>query len=248
MRLTKKILLPVLLSGLFLLYTGCAKATKPDDFNGKDGNAGLVAGEISDMDNTTLDKMQGLSKSLAATDTISITVVRSWQYDAVNGGWVREVKVNYPSGQRDRVDSVFFFDSAGNKLASPTLATTDSIYHVRTITRNFGSNTVDVLLKMNIRIAHAAAGVDTVIKNGTITGSYNGYVFGNVTVENVKRLIVNGVRQIIPFAGHVFIDGVLRTIDITFNNGTIDATVTRKRDGKFVTFHIDITTGEGVEN
>lgn len=253
MRLNKKIV-SAFFAGAFLIFgSGCAKSTQPDDFDARDGNAGFLASEVNDMGAASLGAMEtgGAPKAAAAApDTITLTYTRlAWHPSADSSMWLREAHVTYPSGVRDRYDTAYFYSASGSVVKDPRLATVDSIYHKRVVTRTFSGNTVESTLKMNIKLTKTAA--DTfAVKNGTIVGTYNGGTYRTVTVTNVKRERNNGRWDRVPVEGTILIDrdAILprraRTITITFNGGeTITAVVVRKSDGKTVTVVIVLSNG-----
>lgn len=238
------------LSASVLFYSGCAKTTQPDDFDAKDGNAGFMASEVNDMDLAVLDSLGtgGLAKS--AADPVRVEhIVYRWTLQADSATWVRRATVNYPSGTRERMDTVRFFGVDGQTVSHPKLSLVDSIYHVRRVTRTVNGNTAESNLRMGIKL-NRLAGDTSMVKNGIIVGSYNGYTFRTVTVTNVTRTRSNGVWNVFPVSGEILIDrdAIIakraRTIQITYNgDNTATAVITRKSDNKQVTAVITLSDG-----
>ncbi|MFH0921574.1 MAG: hypothetical protein V1913_14575 [Fibrobacterota bacterium] len=233
--------------GALILMTGCAKTTKPDTFDYKDGNAGFAASEVNNMDNTSLTFGAGAPKEFVAeAETLYIErSVTAWHYDAAAQGFVREANVTFPQGERNRKDTVLFYDASGNLLSSPTLATVDSVVHKRVTIRTRAGNEVIMRLHMATKILKTASDT-TAVKNGNIRGTFNGYELDSntATVTNVTRSRVDG-HWGFPVSGSIYIDRILRTIETVFTGGnSATTTITRKRDNKTWIILVNLDTAE----
>ena len=242
MKLCKALTVALTFSALALM-TGCAKTTEPDTFDYKDGNAGFVVSEEAGMDDAVFAAVTALPRAFVAdADTYYVErTIDPLHYDADIQGFVRHATIIFPEGRRERRDTVYFLDAGGSRLSAPTIATVDSVHHKRTTVRSREGNVVEISLEMFNKLTTSAT--DTLItKNGTISGSFNGYEFRNTTVTNVVRHRVDG-HWGLPQSGNIYIDRILRTIEIVFTgNNTATCTITRKRDNKIWVILVDLVT------
>jgi len=256
MLFNRKTVAAVILSGLFVIITGCARATQPDDFDAKDGNAGFMATELNDMSNTSLGALETGSLGKAAVnsaETLNVEYVLSrWQpLDADSSCWVRHAQITYPAGTRDRYDTAWFY-GAGGIVKSPRLATVDSVVHKRYVTNVRGGMEIAHTAEMHIVLVKTA-GDTHAVKNGTIVGTFNGVQYRTCTVTNVKRYRTAGAWDRFPSEGVIFIDkdAILarrsRTITITFTgNNTAQVEVKRKTDGKTYIVNVNLLDGSEI--
>ncbi|MFH1761047.1 MAG: hypothetical protein ABIA63_08090 [bacterium] len=229
-----------------LIYVGCGNRSLDADFAGSDGNSGFIASEVNDMGNAALDQLSaGLGKVLSADqDTYYVDVEINPWHKIEPGIWAREANANFPQGQRNRKDTVYFYNSAGELAEKPTLATVDSVVHNRSVIRARNGNEVEISLHMEI-VINKNTGDTTSVKNGSIKGFYNNIQFRSSIIKDVTRKREQGKWNKFPESGSISIDRPLRSIEIEFKgNGQATATVTRKRDSRAVVVNIDVNTGE----
>jgi hypothetical protein len=240
----KSLIATLVATGALIFMTSCAKnATAPDSFDYNDGNSGFVASELNDM--ASVEAPRGaLSKSYVSDTVRSEVIIDGWRYDSTLQGFVRKVVKTFDdtNDTRTRTDTVYFY-SNGAKSDMHSLASIDSIRHIRRVVRDRAGRTVNIRFDMGILISKNN-GDTTSIKTGTITGTYNGYEFRTTTVTNVERHLVDG-HWGFPVSGTIDIDRILRTIQITFTgNGQATAIITRKRDNREWKIDIDVVTGQ----
>jgi len=230
------------ISGIAAFFAGCAKDTISDEF------ARISAQEVSNMDanaSTMVGALGPLPKmaAAAAADTVYYDwKVVPYQWDAASGSYIRTATfTNLSDGYtRVRVDTVTFLDDNSTKLQYPTLATIDSIRHIRNVTRTRGGN------ELNIRVVMSSAinlSPDTThVKNGIITGTYDGEtVQSHGIITNVTRQYTGGHWQF-PRSGNIFVDFPRRSFEVEFTgNGNATLTATNKSTDKtrVVTIHVE---------
>jgi|GEM_PF-2473924 len=246
--------LPIILT----VISGCRILEPRDRFDALDGNAGAVTTEIVAMGASTEDLMsaggaetqRAMAKAgVMAAETMYVDViVNGWTYDSALKCWTRASQARFANGTRVRKDTVWLMNAAGDTVQTPGFGTVARYRHVRAVNTTAG-NTFDNRLDMTVNIV-IGGGDTTFVKNGTITGSYNGSLYRTTTVTNVTRRWHGsrpaGQRLAFPSDGTVSIDLPLRTITIIFDgdgNGTATATATRKRDGESVVYVINVQTG-----
>ncbi len=247
---------------LFLFFA-CSKSTEPDSFNAKDGTASFIATEINDMGVSVMGSTSLPAK--AQTEAVTVTWVREWSYNPEKKVFVREVNVTYPSGTRNRVDSVWFMGnsvtdtlgSVGLSVIRPSLESVGFIKHKRTSGYIWNDITADLDLDMFIEIDKTAPDT-TVTKSGKIERSRNARVLDqtwSADINGVKR-IYSGGSWSLPVEGTVNIvrtatnerigRTVNRTLSITFqSDSTATVAAVRNRDGATVNFTIDFKASPG---
>jgi hypothetical protein len=239
------------------VITGCRLFNPRDGFDAMDGNAGLVTSETVSMGEAAGELLGGQTlakteKTAADTKYVDI-VISGWDYDDQNACWTRKSEAVFDNGTRVREDTVWLVDVNGAPVRAPSFATVARYRHVREVSRKF-ANTFNNRLDMNVQID--ISGGDTVfVKNGTVTGTFNGDTYKTITITNVRRRWHRGRVPHLswPYEGTVYMDLPLRTIDVVFNgNGTdaygATATATRKRDGETIVYIINVQTGAEIES
>lgn len=250
----KKLTLTAACLGLFA-YSGCNRnATAPEAEDiGLDGDAGLVASEVSAMDGAAFDfagmavtAPKAFTGPTADPETVEVVIVR-WHFDATSSAWTRQATATYENGERTRYDTVWFYGADGLVLTTdkPTRVEVDSVYHKRTVVRTRNGGEAEINMAMHISVVKTAT--DTyAVKNGTMEGTYAGTAFKTGTVTNVTRYFENGI-WLFPESGTIYIDRPLKTILIEYKgNGAATATITRKRDE--ATKVINISVSDGTES
>jgi hypothetical protein len=231
-------------AGIAVFFFGCAKEDISDEF------ARISAQEVSNMDanaSTMLTAPGGIAKLAAAAGD---TVYYDWNvvpfhWDSASGDyflWRQATFTNLSDGyERVRTDTVTFYDHTGNTLRHPTLATVDSIRHVRHVKRDRGGNELEITCDMHSTISLSP---DTIhVKNGTITGTYDGdRIRSHGTVTNVTRQFTGGGYWQFPRSGAISVEFPRRSYEVEFTgNGNATLTATNNATGKsrVVTIHVE---------
>jgi hypothetical protein len=236
-----------------LTLAGCG--LKNDEFDAKDGNAGVMASEVSDMGSFTLEALGSGSQKTAAEplDTVYINATLvPWGYDSSAHAWVRKVRVTYPNSTRERLDTVYFYDANDALVTSAlSLTTVSRLRHVRVVVLQNTQNNNNATINFEMNTALDKSNPDTLIatQNGSSIGTFNGETFRTATITNVVRKrypdsFVGYKKWHFPVSGNIFVDRPLRTVEINYTgNGGAQATVTRKSDEKTVIVNINVLTG-----
>ena len=228
------------ISGIAAFFAGCAREDISDEF------ARISAQEVSNMDansSTMIGALGPLPKMAAA---VGDTVYYDWKispyaWDAVSSSYIRKATFsNLSDGyERERIDTVTFFDVSLNKLQYPTFATVKTIHHVRHVKRDKGGNELDVTV--DITSAINLSPDTTHVKNGTITGTYDGEQAVTGTITNVTRQYTGGHWQF-PRSGNIMADFPRRSYEVEFTgNGNATLTITNKSTDKtrVLAIHVD---------
>jgi hypothetical protein len=232
MRIGSRILSTVLAAiGIAALVPGCL--FRPLDR--LDDTAEYLSQEVANMGGTSGAMMSGgLGKSLAtnmAADTFRADLlIHPFTWNAAIQGWVRTALYTTSEGyQRDRVDTVWFKNAAGDPVQYPTFATVSTVKHVRHVTHSKGDNTADILVTINGSLTAAAE--TTYVKNGTISGTYNGESCATGTIAGVTRQYTGGSWRF-PSAGTITADFPRFSYNVQFTgNSTAQVDITNKRTG-----------------
>jgi hypothetical protein len=230
-------------SGIAAFFAGCSRG---EDLN--DDFARAASQEVSNMDaNSSGMILTGLQKvAAAAADSITYDlVIHPYTWDTVGADTflVRTATLTCSDGyERTRVDTVTFYDN-GNTTRHPTLSTVDSIHHVRHVTRNKGGNELSVTVDMHSTVsALDQNGAYTHVKNGTITGTYDGEQAVTGTIVNVTRNYYPLTRwQLFPQSGAITADFPRRLYEVDFlGAGFARLTITNKVTDKVRIITINI--------
>lgn len=220
-------------AGIAAFLAGCAQENISDEF------ARISSEEVSNMDanSSGMISPSPLAKREAvAADTVTYDLtIHPYSWDSTNDCYVRTATLVCSDGfERVRVDTVTFFGATG-KLQHPTLATVDSIHHVRHVSRDKGGNELDITVDMHSTVSAITgqAGNYTHVKNGTITGTYDGEQVATGTITNVTRDYVNGQWDSFPRSGSIVVDFPHRTYDVDFIGvGEVRLTITNLSTNK----------------
>jgi hypothetical protein len=232
------------LAGAAALFSGCQ--TSPSD-QISDEFAQISSQEVSNMSansSTMIGSLGSAAKEAAgvAGDTIYYDwKLHPYSWDPMILAYVRSATFdNLSDGYaRLRTDTLTFKDAAGNSLQYPTLATVKTIAHIRDVTRTKGGNALNIRIDMNSVINLAPD--TTHVKNGTITGTYDGDQVGTGTITNVTRQYTNSHWQF-PSSGQIAVDFPRRSYDVEFlGGGDARLTITNKTTDKtrVITVHVD---------
>jgi hypothetical protein len=225
------------LTGLSLFLAGCSR--NPDI---SDEFARISSQEVSNMDaNTSMGLTSGFSKT-AAGDTINYDlVIHPYSWDAASGSYIRTAVLTGTDGyERTRVDTVTFYGNAGT-LQHPTLATVDSIHHVRHVTRTRGGRQLNIIVDMHSTVSATPSGY-THVKNGTISGTYDGEQVATGTINDVTRNYYTLTHwQLWPVSGSITADFPRRLYEVNFlGAGLARLTITNKATDKTRTVTISV--------
>ncbi len=224
-------------AGMTFFFAGCSKS---DDIS--DEFARVSSQEVSNMDANSSGMMStsGTAKlaavSVADTVTYDLTI-HPFSWDTVGGDTfaVRTATLTCSDGfERVRVDTVTFYDGNGNTMRHPTVATVDSIHHVRHVTRDKGGNELNVTVDMHSTVsAMDQSGDYTHVKNGTITGTFDGEQAVSGEITDVTRNYLNGHWQLFPQSGTITADFPHRDYEIDFlGGGEVKLTITNNSTDK----------------
>jgi hypothetical protein len=243
MMLNKRLIRAIAVSSItgIGLFTGCGLGPNnsvSDEF------ARISSQEVANMGaNSSTMIGSPLSKEAAAAGdtTYYDWKIHPYTWNAGIGSYVRSaIFSNLTDGyDRTRVDTLTFKDAAGNPLQHPTLSTVKSIDHIRDVTRTKSGNELNIRVVMNSVINLSPD--TTHVKNGTITGTYDGERIGTGAITNVTRQRTNGFWQF-PSSGAIACDFPRRSYLVEFlGNGDAKLTVTNKATDKttVVTYHVD---------
>jgi hypothetical protein len=238
-----RILILALIASMGGLFSGCILGPSnavSDEF------ARMASQEVANMSANSSGILtsgaQALSKQAATeADTVYYDwVVHPYSWDAAIQGYIRTATVTGSDGyERVRIDTLIFKDVSGAKLQYPTLATCKTIDHIRNVTHTKGGSELDIRVVMNSVISLTPD--TTHVKNGTITGTYDGEKVGTGTITNVTRAYTNGKWQF-PRSGNVSADFPRRSYNVDFTgNGNAKLTITNKVNDKttIITIQVD---------
>ncbi|MGA3050511.1 MAG: hypothetical protein ABSE00_01130 [Chitinispirillaceae bacterium] len=213
------------------LMPGCSKQSSQSD--NANSSAQLAADEVANMsadEGTVMSNANaGVGKIIASVDS-SIDSI-SWSvnpYHFVSGiGWVRYAVLTTSFGyMRTRADTITFYDTSGNILEIPTMATLYTLRHDRQVNQTKGIITAALSISVFDTLKKSAD--TTFVKNGAITGTCDGQTLKTGIISNVTRLYSNGYWQF-PSSGSIAVDMPRYDFTITFTgtnaSGNYTATV-----------------------
>ncbi|MGA2506313.1 MAG: hypothetical protein ABSF80_02435 [Chitinispirillaceae bacterium] len=233
-------------AGIAAFFAGCSKNEDiSDEF------ARISSQEVSNMDANSSGMISsgGTPKLVSGVATASDTVtydltIHPFSLDSTDSCYIRTATLTCSDGfERVRVDTLTFFGATG-KLWHPTLATVDSIHHVRHVKRDKGGNELNITVDMHSTLnpIQGQSGAYTHVKNGTITGTYDGENAITGTITDVTRNYVSGHWQLFPQSGSIIAKFPRRDYEIDFLGlGVVKLTITNNSTGKtkVVTITVD---------
>jgi hypothetical protein len=214
------------------LFSGCLIGPRDaisDEF------ARIASQEVSNMsaNSSTMIREGGAAKN---APVYGDTIYYDWNivpytYDAGCGGYIRTATFTCSDGyERIRVDTVIFRDENGAALQNPTLLNVSTVSHVRNVKRTTGGNELDVRIVMNSTISRSPE--ITHVKNGTISGTYNGETIATGSVTAVTRAFENGRWQF-PRSGQIMVDFPRRSYEANFlGDGDAELIITNEATDK----------------
>ncbi len=240
-----RVVIFLLIAGMGGLFTGCILG--PSD-SVSDEFARISAQEVSNMDNNSSTMVGSAGahslgkRAEASADTVYYDwTVYPYSWDSTVSGYIRTATVTVSDGYaRLRVDTLIFRDASGAGLRNPTFATCTSIDHTRNVKRTKGGNELDIRVVMHSTLT-VAPGDTTHVKNGTISGTYDGDQVATGTITGVTRSYSGGHWQF-PGSGTVSADFPRRTYLVQFlGNDSAKLTITNKSTNKttIVMYQVD---------
>ncbi|MBN2037462.1 MAG: hypothetical protein JW768_12025 [Chitinispirillaceae bacterium] len=198
-----------------VLFSGCLIGPR-DEIS--DEFARIATQEVSNMsaNSSTMIRDGGAAKN---APLYGDTIYYDWNiipytYDPGCGGYIRTAAFTCSDGyERIRVDTVIFRDESGAALQYPTLLTVGTVSHVRSVKRTKGGNELDVRIVMNSTITRSPE--ISHIKNGSISGTYNGESIATGSVTAVTRAFENGRWQF-PRSGQIQVAFPRRSYEANF--------------------------------
>jgi len=214
------------------LMPGCSKQSSQSD--NANSSAQLAADEVSNMsadEATVMNKNAGAGKVVATLASVDSSIDSiSWSVNPYhfNGtSWVRLAVLTTSFGyMRTRADTITFYDTSGNILEIPTMATLYTLRHDRQVNQTKGIITAALSISVFDTLKKSAD--TTFVKNGAITGTCDGQTLKTGIISNVTRLYSNGYWQF-PSSGSIAVDMPRYDFTITFTgtnaSGNYTATV-----------------------
>ncbi|MBN2188806.1 MAG: hypothetical protein JW699_05080 [Chitinispirillaceae bacterium] len=214
-------------AGVLLVTAGCAGDPQiSEEF------ARIASQEIANMDANSSGMIPpaGTPKLAAVTDSITYDlVIHPYSWDAASASYVRLAVLTCSDGyERTRIDTITFYGNAG-PIQNPTFAAVDSIRHVRRVTRTRGGSELNIIVDMHAMLASTASGY-THVKNGSMTGTFDGEQVATGTIVNVTRTYSTATGwQLWPESGSITADFPRRLFEIDFlGEGFVKLSITNK--------------------
>jgi hypothetical protein len=247
-------ILKMLFAGTLVLVSlsGCNILNPADPMDSPDGSAGFVTSEVTSMGSAgeNLLSPSELQKTVfAEAETMYVDIViNPWAYNTGSGYWTRSSTAEFNGKTRQRCDTVWLEDAAGNAVQTRSLLIVNGYRHVRSTTFA-GDNSTVFRYDAQVRINKTSTDT-TFVWNGTATGSFNGTQFRTTTITDVTRAFDRTKTPMLQFpsSGTIHVDRPLQTTDVIFSgNGSATATITRERDGEQKVYMINVQTGAETE-
>jgi hypothetical protein len=224
-----------------LALAGCV--TSGDDSaaaSDNDGQAAYVTSEVDQM-----GQVYGqIGDAAAKTSALGIVitgelVIDPFRYHDSCQCFVRHAVFTGMKGyERDRLDSVQLYDSAGNILDKWRPAQIAKIVHSRNVKKSGNGKEAEIRFDITVDIK-SDGGVRKGTWNGTMTGSYNGSEFKSGTLTNVVRAWDNGHFGF-PESGTIEIDRpVLHFLAEFLGDSKAKVTLKNKVTGKIRILYVD---------
>lgn len=225
-----------------LSLTGCLNS--PDDASASaadnDGQAAYVTSEVDQM-----GQVYGqIGDAAAKTGAFGITitgelVIEPFKYHDSCQCFVRHAVYTGMKGyERDRLDSVKLYDSAGATLDKWRPAQIAKIVHSRNVKKSGNGKEADIRFDITVDIK-SDAGTRKGAWNGTMTGSYAGSEFKSGTMTDVVRAWDNGHFGF-PESGTIEIDRpVLHFLAEFLGDAKAKVTIKNKLTGKIRIVYVD---------
>jgi hypothetical protein len=224
-----------------LALTGCItsgndSATASDN----DGQAAYVTSEVDQMGQVYGQLGDAAAKASALGGTITgELVIEPFRYHDSCGCFVRHATFTGMKGfERDRLDSVRLYDSAGTIMDKWRPAQIAKIAHSRNVKKSGNGKEADIRFDITVDMKNDA-GIRKGAWNGTMTGSYDGSEFKSGTMTNVVRVWDDGHFGF-PEAGIIEIDRpVFRFLAEFLGDSKAKVTIKNKVTGKIRILFVD---------
>ena len=228
-----------------LAFTGCMTSEEKSDFN-SDGQAAYMTSESDQMGQVYGQIGGGAAEKTSALD-FTITgelVVEPFAYKTDCSCFVRHAVFTGMQGyERDRLDSVRLYDTAGVAMDKFRPAQVGKIVHSRNVTKSKNGKQADIRFDIVVIIKNEA-GVRKGVWNGTMTGSYNGQELKNGSMVNVVRKWEDG-RFHFPEAGTISLSRPVFTFLAEFlGDGKAKITIENKANHKKHIIWVDANYNE----
>ena len=237
----------VLAGAAALTLTGCLTseektAAAPDN----DGQAAYVTSEVDQMGKVYGQIGEAAAKASAFGITITgELVLEPFKYHDSCQCFVRHaVYAGMRGYERERLDSVKLYDSAGALMDQWRPAQIAKIVHTRNVKKSGNGKEADIRFDITVDIK-SGSGVKRGTWNGGMTGSYAGSEFKSGTMTHVVRAWENGHFGF-PESGSIAIDRpVIRFLAEFLGDSagpaglTAKVTIKNKLNGKTRIFFVD---------
>ena len=224
-----------------LAFTGCITSTdNTATAADNDGQAAYMTSEVDQMGQVYGQIGDGLAKTSAFGVTITgELVIDPFKYHDSCQCFVRHAVYTGMKGfERDRLDSVKLYDSAGAIMSKWRPAQIAKIVHSRNVKKSGNGRDADIRFDIVVEIKDDA-GVKKGTWNGTMTGSYDGSPFKSGTMTDVVRTWDSGHFGF-PESGNIEIDRpVLHLLAEFLGDSKAKVTITNKVTGKIRILYVD---------
>lgn len=226
-----------------LALTGCV--TSGDDSaaaasGDNDGQAAYVTSEVDQMGQVYGQIGDAAAKTSAFGVVITgELVIEPFRYHDSCQCFVRHAVFTGMKGyERDRLDSVRLYDSAGALMDKWRPAQIAKIVHSRNVKKSGNGREADIRFDITVDIK-SDGGVRKGTWNGTMTGSYNGSEFKSGTMTKVVRTWDNGHFGF-PESGTIEIDRpVLHFLAEFLGDSKAKVTIKNQVTGKIRILYVD---------
>ena len=231
--------------------TGCLTSEdKASAASDNDGQAAYMTSEVDQMGQVygqIGDNALGKESALGLTITGEL-VIEPFKFHEDCGCFVRHAVYTGMKGyERDRLDSVKLYDSAGAVMSAWRPAKIAKIVHSRNVTKAKDGREADIRFDITVDIK-SEGGVKKGDWNGTMTGSYNGSEFKSGTMTDVIRTWNDG-HFAFPEAGTIEIDRpIFHFLAEFLGDSKAKVTVKNKLNGKIHVYLVDANYNETETN
>jgi hypothetical protein len=226
-----------------LAFTGCITSGDDSAASDNDGQAAYVTSEVDQM-GQVYGQIGGAAAKTSALGLGGVTitgelVIDPFRYHDSCQCFVRHAVFTGMKGfERDRLDSVKLYDSAGALMDKWHPAQIAKIVHSRNVKKSGNAKQADIRFDITVDIK-SDGGVRKGTWNGTMTGSYNGSEFKSGTMTNVVRAWDNGHFGF-PESGTIEIDRpVLHLLAEFLGDSKAKVTIKNKVTGKIRILYVD---------
>jgi len=226
-----------------LAFTGCITSTENNGggtASDSDGQAAYMTSEVDQMGQVYGQIGDGLAKTSALNVTVTgELVIDPFKYHDSCQCFVRHAVYTGMKGfERDRLDSVTLYDSAGAIMSKWRPAQIAKIVHSRNVKKSGNGRDADIRFDIVVEIKDDA-GVKKGTWNGTMTGSYDGSPFKSGTMTDVVRAWDNGHFGF-PESGTIEIERPVFHLLVEFlGDSKAKVTITNKATGRIRILFID---------